>query len=107
MRAPNECDTMQDVRAGIDALDDQLVDLLVQRVRYVERAAELKPRFGIPADVPARVTEVLERVSARAQGTVLPPELAASLWRDLIAWSIAHEIKLMDETPAGHRPGTA
>ena len=101
MRAPNDCHTMQDLRTGIDALDDPLVDLLAQRVRYIERAAELKPRFGIPADVPERVTQVIERVKARATGTVLPPELAASLWRDLISWSIAHEIELMERQPAG------
>ena len=93
--APADCRDMTQVRAAIDELDDRLVDLLALRVAYVERAAALKPRAGIPADAPARVRQVLQRVEARAAAKGLPTDLAAALWRNLIDWSIAREQTLM------------
>ena len=97
--APADCLDMTEVRAAIDELDDQLVDLLAVRVQYVERAAALKPSAGIPANAPDRVRAVLERVEARAATRGLPTGLATVLWRDLIDWSIAREKRLMTPAP--------
>ena len=96
--APAACLDMNDVRAAIDKLDNQLVDLLAVRVQYVERAAALKPSAGIPANAPDRVRLVLERVEARAATRGLPTDLARVLWRDLIDWGIAREKRLMTQT---------
>jgi isochorismate pyruvate lyase len=95
-------DEMSDVRATIDALDDELVALLARRQRQIERAAAVKPGLGIPARVPERVDEVLERVAAAARREGMSAELAQSLWRMLIEWSIAYEERLMgDAAPRG------
>jgi isochorismate pyruvate lyase len=88
---------MSDVRATIDALDDELVALLARRQRQIERAAAVKPSLGIPARVPERVDEVLGRVAAASRREGMSAELAQSLWRALIEWSIAHEERLMGE----------
>jgi isochorismate pyruvate lyase len=98
-RAPADCRDMADVRAAIDALDDRLVDLLALRVRYVERAAALKPALGVAANAPDRVLRVLERVRARATAQAMPTDLVTDLWRNLIDWSIAHEIQIMAHDP--------
>ena len=95
MTAPQECDDMEQVRAAIDQLDDQLIALLARRVQYIERAAQLKPRLAIPADVPERVRQVLLRVEASAKAMQLPTDLALTIWRGIIEWSIAHETALM------------
>jgi isochorismate pyruvate lyase len=100
MKPAPECRNMSDVRGAIDALDEQLVALLARRVRYIERAAELKPGLGIPADAPERVREVLGRVEALARGARLPIDLADQLWRRMIAWAIDHETRLMAEAAA-------
>jgi isochorismate pyruvate lyase len=92
---PAECLDISQVRAAIDALDDQVIALLARRVQYVERAAALKPEAGIPARAPDRVRQVLDRVEAGARAQGLPTDLAATLWRVMIDWSIAHEIHLM------------
>ena len=39
---PQDCQTMQDVRAGVDALDRELVTLLVTRQAYMRAAARIK-----------------------------------------------------------------
>jgi isochorismate pyruvate lyase len=94
-------DEMSDVRATIDALDDELVALLARRQRQIERAAAVKPGLGIPALVPERVDEVLARVAAAARREGMSAELARSLWRAVIEWSIAYEERLMGDTPQG------
>jgi isochorismate pyruvate lyase len=83
--------TMDELRAGIDALDARLVALLAERVRHIDRAAELKAVNGLPANIPARVEEVVAKVKAQAALHGLDPALAEQVWRGLIAWSIARE----------------
>jgi len=103
LRAPADCRDMSEVRAEIDRVDDALLDLLAQRVGYIERAAELKPSAGIPANVPSRVSEVLARVGAGAQARGAPAELATRLWSVMIDWAIGHEAARMSE--AGRASG--
>jgi chorismate mutase-like protein len=53
-------------RERIDALDEKLVDLLVEREQIIREVAELKAAHDIPAVLPDRVDEVRERAVARA-----------------------------------------
>ncbi|MBE3640002.1 chorismate mutase [Mangrovicoccus algicola] len=91
MKAPSQCRSMTELRQGIDALDRQIVALLRQRQDYIDRAIQLKPAEGLPARIDARVSEVIANVRASALARGLDPDLAASLWRSLIEWSIARE----------------
>lgn len=88
-------DEMSDVRRLIDELDEELVALLAKRQRQVERAARIKPALGIPANVPERVDEVLAHVLGAARREGLSVEVAMTLWRALIDWSIQYEERLM------------
>jgi isochorismate pyruvate lyase len=91
-----DCMTMAEVRAGVDALDEAIVTLLGQRMRYMEAAARIKPERGDVRDEPrkAAVIEHAERVAA-AQG--FPPALAADLYELLVEGSIAYELEQFDE----------
>lgn len=91
MKRPAECETMQDVRAEIDRLDADLVRLLVERAGYIDRAAVVKSGVGWPARIDARVEQVVANVRAEAAAQGLAPDLAETLWRQLIDWSIARE----------------
>jgi isochorismate pyruvate lyase len=91
MKRPEECETMQDVRAEIDRLDAALVGLLVERSAYIDRAAAVKTGIGWPAQIEARVEQVVANVRAQAAAQGLAPDLAEGLWRQLIDWSIARE----------------
>lgn len=87
------------LRREIDAIDAAIVKLLRERLNVVERVIDVKQREGLPADIPARVEEVVAKVRATANGMGLPPDLAETLWRRLIAWTIAHE-----DQHIGHDP---
>ena len=91
MRAAADCETMADVRAGIDRLDEDLVRLLAGRAAYIDRAAEIKAEVDLPARIGSRVEEVVGNVRAHAATYGLPPDLVEKFWRRLIDWSIARE----------------
>lgn len=89
--SPGACTSMADVRAGIDRIDRQLVDLIAERFGYVERAWEIKLAEAAPANVPWRNQQVIDRVRARAEERGLPADLVEALWRQMIGWFIQYE----------------
>lgn len=88
---PKECSDMPALRDAIDALDQSIVDLLVTRASYIDRAIELKRLNGWPARLPDRIEEVVGKVKSKAKQNDLDDELVERLWRHLIEWSIARE----------------
>ncbi len=101
MKSPSECMDMGDIRAGIDALDRDLVTLLAQRAAFIDRAAQIKEAAGLPANIPARVEEVVAKVRAAADEAGFDADLAERLWREMIGWSIAREERQMGEKKDG------
>ena len=81
---------MEEVRAGVDAVDRALVALLTTRQGYMGAAARIKPRAE-DVRVPWRIEQVVERVLAEAEKTGLSPRIAEPVWRELIERSIAYE----------------
>ena len=59
-------DALSDIRSNIDNIDSQLIRLLAQRQRLVEKAGQLKPK-GDKATVQAsnRVAQVIATVARR------------------------------------------
>ena len=53
IHAVQHCTTMTDVRCRVDALDDVLVPLLVQRAGYMTQAARIKQDVNQSATRPA------------------------------------------------------
>lgn len=93
--APESCETMAEVRAGIDALDRQLVTLIAERLRYIAAAARIKPDRATVRDE-WRKADVLAKVTATSVQLGVPAELTADLWERLVEYSIAHEFVLFD-----------
>src|SRR5207253_2317640 len=92
---PDACRTMADVRAGVDALDAELVALLARRFGYMDAAARLKRSRDEVRDEP-RKAEVLANVRDAAARVGVPEDLVACLWELLIERSIAHELAAWD-----------
>jgi len=86
---------MAEVRAGVDALDAELVALIGERFRYMDAAARIKPERGAVRDE-ARKAEVLANVARRAEAAGVPGEAAAALWERLVEASIAYEFERFD-----------
>jgi isochorismate pyruvate lyase len=86
---------MQELRVQIDKLDRQLIEMLVTRAGYIDRASQLKPGEGLPARIPDRVEDVVQRVRKSSGELGMDPDLAEQLWRILIDWSIAREERVL------------
>jgi isochorismate pyruvate lyase len=100
MKTPLDCQDMADIRAEIDRLDAGLMQLLAQRAAYIDRAAHIKVRDGLPARIKGRVDEVLENVARHASGAGLEPDPYVEMWRVLIEWSIAREELVLGKGPS-------
>jgi isochorismate pyruvate lyase len=88
---PDDCQTMPDVRTGIDALDADLIALLARRFAYMRAAARIKLTRDAVRDE-ARKAEVIANAVAHARAEGLPADLIAQLWDDLVEGSIAYEL---------------
>jgi isochorismate pyruvate lyase len=96
-KQPERCSDMTALRAQIDRLDAELVQMLADRAGYIDRAIELKQANGWPARIPERVEEVVMNAREHAARTGLDPELIETLWRQLVDWSIAREARVIRE----------
>src|SRR5581483_2172330 len=92
---PEACETMADVRRGVDALDEQIVRLLAVRFRYMDAAARIKPERGAVRDE-ARKAQVIGNVIAHARAEGAPEAAVAELYDRLIEASIAYEFERFD-----------
>ncbi|MBM3596328.1 MAG: chorismate mutase [Alphaproteobacteria bacterium] len=93
---PEQCRSMDEVRAGVDELDAELVALLARRYGYMRAAARLKPERAQVRDE-ARKAEVIANARARAEALGLPGEAIALLWDRLVEASIAYELDHWDQ----------
>jgi isochorismate pyruvate lyase len=89
-KSPELCETMIDVRAGVDDVDRQLVALLVRRFGYMDAAARIKTDRATVRDE-ARKAQVLANVTREAASVGLSPERLRAVWNELVEQSIAHE----------------
>lgn len=90
-----DCTTMAEVRAGVDALDRELVALLRRRFDYMDAAARIKPERGQVRDE-ARKAQVIANARAHAAAAGLPEQAIGQLWDDLVEASIAYELAEYD-----------
>ena len=77
---------LEHLRAEIDRIDQEVLDLLVARSAVVRRIGEVKgDRLdGRPALRPAREAQILRRLAERANGR-FPAAVLVRMWRELIA----------------------
>ncbi len=90
IKTPAECETKQDVRAEIDRIDQQLINLFAQRHEYVIQMAAIKTDAHEAFD-PTRIEAVICKVRARALEKQLDEDQAELIWRTLIDWNVNFE----------------
>ena len=90
-----DCTTMAEVRAGVDAVDRELVALLARRFAYMDAAARIKPARAAVRDE-ARKAQVIANARAAALAVGLPADVVAALWEALVEASIAYELAAFD-----------
>ncbi|TXH87046.1 MAG: chorismate mutase [Rhodoferax sp.] len=84
------CNSMAEVRGHIDALDDRIVTLLVERTGYMTQAARIKDDVNKVRDQ-ARIDFIVDRVRARAMALGGQPDVVEAAYRALMDASIAFE----------------
>ena len=92
---PESYGTMEQVRAGVDGIDRQLVALLAERFAHMRAAARIKTDRGAVRDE-ARKAEVIANARAEAERLGAPGEVVAALWDQLVEASIAYEMAEYD-----------
>lgn len=92
---PEECRAMEEVRAGIDTLDAEIIHLLARRFDYMRAAARIKPERGQVRDE-HRKAKVIAAACTCAQREGVPVDVVADLWERLVEGSIAFELAEWD-----------
>lgn len=96
-KMPDDCQTMIEVRDGVDATDRELVALLDRRFGYMRAAARIKPNREAVRDE-ERKASVIAAARAEAEARGIPGALIAQIWDDLVEGSIAYELQEWDNT---------
>jgi isochorismate pyruvate lyase len=96
MIEPSACETMAEVRAGVDEVDERIVTLLGIRMRFMDAAARIKPNRDAVRDE-ARKAAVIAHAREVAAQVGFPPALVAALYETLVEGSIAYEFERFDE----------
>lgn len=95
IRSPEDCLSMAEVRAGVDAVDRELVALLARRFGYMRAAARIKADRSAVRDEDRKAAVIAAaKAAAREQG--VPEPLVAALWEMLVESSIAYELAHFD-----------
>ncbi len=91
MIEPEACQSMPEVRAGVDATDAALIELLARRFGYMRAAARIKPGRDQVRDE-TRKASVIAAARAQAAAAGVPEEFVADTWERLVEASIAYEL---------------
>ena len=84
------CTDMTDVRRCVDALDDVLVPLLVQRTACMTQAARIKQDVNHVRDE-ARIQAIVDRVRAHSIAEGGEPAVIEAIYRSMMEIFIAYE----------------
>ena len=96
-KLPDDCETMIDVRQGVDATDRELVELLDRRFGYMRAAARIKPTRDAVRDEDRKASVIAAAVSA-AEAHNIPGDVIRDVWERLVEGSIAYEFNEWDRT---------
>ncbi len=99
MRAPEDCQTMIEVRESVDATDRELLALLARRFGYMDAAARIKPTRDQVRDE-ARKAQVIVNARKNAAAAGIPEQPIADIWDILVEASIAYEFDAFDRLRA-------
>ena len=83
-------DTLNSVRAQLDAIDDALHDLLMRRAQVVAGLAASRAKAGSAVLRPGREAAILRRLLSRHHGP-MPRAVLVRLWREMLMASVRQQ----------------
>ena len=91
MKTPDECANMEDIRAEIDRIDQDVIALLGVRFQYVQAAEKFKTsRESVKA--PDRFAAMLRQRRGWAERAGLSPDAIEKMYSDLVKYFINEEM---------------
>jgi len=90
MKAPDDCQSLREVRTEIDRIDREILALLGRRAGYVHAAARFKESEQA-VEAPDRQADVFRTRRDWAVEEDLDPDFVERLYRELIAYFIERE----------------
>lgn len=92
---PADCADMAEVRAGVDDVDAQIVQLLARRFGYMDAAARIKQDRDTVRDE-NRKAQVIANARRAALELRIPQDVIVDMWEVLVEGSIAYEFGRWD-----------
>ncbi|GAB6119007.1 chorismate mutase [Dysgonomonas termitidis] len=90
------CESLEEVRSGIDLTDELIVALIAKRAEYVREASKFKKSEQAVQDK-QRVEQVIASKRELAQKHNISPELIATIYRNMIDYFVTEEMKIWKE----------
>lgn len=102
LRKPDSDDSsfinsIEELRAQIDIYDDQLLDILENRMQVAETIGKYKKEHNITILQSARWKEIIEKTVAKGLQRGLAPEFVTTILEAIHQESINHQMKVMNE----------
>ncbi len=93
MKEAKACKSIEEIRAGIDQIDFQILELFGKRMEFVNEIVKFKSdKDGIVAR--DRQLEVFQKTRERAVKFGLNPDLYEEIYKTLINWNIQKELEI-------------
>ena len=90
--APENCENMEQIRKEIDAIDEEIVDLIASRAKYVSAAAKFKKNEKAVKDAD-RVKKVIDSKMKLAEEMGVSTVLIGKIYKVMIDHFVSQELK--------------
>jgi isochorismate pyruvate lyase len=97
MRSVENCKSIEEIREAIDSIDQQIINLLGERYKYVKAIVRFKEPTQESIIAKSRFDAVISSRRAMAEKCGLDPEMIEKLYRNLMNHFIEEEMKLLNK----------
>lgn len=87
-----QCKSLEEVRAKIDKIDNEIIKLIAERGTYVVQASNFKKDEEGVKDT-ARVEKVIQKVREKAEMYGANQDMVEALYREMISRFVSMEMK--------------
>lgn len=91
MKPPKDCKNIDDVRPAIDEIDQNIIQLIGERAKYVKKAAEFKKNEEEVKGAD-RVKSMLETRRNWAVKENIHPDIIEKIYKNLVNYFIEEEL---------------
>lgn len=85
------CNSLEEVRANIDRIDEEMIKLIAERGRFVVQASSFKKNEEGVKDT-GRVEKVIAKVRGKAKEYGADPDMVEAIYRDMISRFVKMEM---------------